>query len=85
EEEVEKLETEGYAPHGVGQVRKGVEEGKGVEDERGEMGSVDAAPAVMEADRGGTAEEDEERRRLKEEEERFSREVRMDEVSDEDL
>ncbi|KAI4148928.1 MAG: hypothetical protein LQ341_001450 [Variospora aurantia] len=85
EEEVEKLETEGYAPRGVGQVRKDVEEGKGVEDERGEMGSVDAAPAVMEADMGETAEEDEEQRRLKEEEERFSREVRMDEVSDEDL
>ena len=88
EEEVEKLEKEGYGAGG-GKVRDGLE-GRGL--------VVDAAPEVG----GGGAEDEGERRRLEEEEERFRREmemveadgekegdgrkgVMMEEVSDEDL
>ncbi|KAL8773483.1 MAG: hypothetical protein Q9209_001587 [Squamulea sp. 1 TL-2023] len=74
EEEVERLERDGYLGGGRGEVGEGVREGGDV--------VVDAATGVEE--RGG----DDERRRLEEEEEeeeRFGREVRMEEVSDEDL
>ncbi|KAL9628222.1 MAG: hypothetical protein Q9204_006025 [Flavoplaca sp. TL-2023a] len=67
EEEVERLEREGYLGGGRGGGSTGVE----VVSEVG--------PTVGE--RVG----DEEKRRLEEEEERFRREVRMEEVSDEDL
>lgn len=70
EEEVQKLEREGY----IGGTRKG--QGNGA-SAGGTV--VDAAPAV---DGGGG---EDEQTRLDEEAERFSREVRMEEVSDEDL
>ena len=87
EEEVERLEKEGYGAGG-GKVRDGLEGGGLV---------VDAAPEV-----GGRNAEDEEERKLEEEEERFRREmeivgadrekegderkgVMMEEISDEDL
>ncbi|KAI4111849.1 MAG: hypothetical protein LQ339_000308 [Xanthoria mediterranea] len=65
EEEVERLEREGYLGGGGKRADGGGEE------------VVDAASEV-----GG---EDVEKRRLEEEEERFRREVRMEEVRDEDL
>ena len=88
EEEVKKLEKEGYGATGD-KVRHGLE-GRGL--------VVDAAPEVG----GGVAEDEGERKRLEEEEERFRREmemveadgekkmegrkgVMMEEVSDEDL
>ena len=69
EEEVERLEREGYLGGG----------GKRA-DGGGEEGVVDAAPGVGER----MGDDDVEKRRL-EEEERFGREVRMEEVRDEDL
>ncbi|KAI4183270.1 MAG: hypothetical protein L6R41_005487 [Letrouitia leprolyta] len=71
EEEVEKLEREGY--------------GSGISSGGGGTGReiiVDAAPMIEGRARQG---EEEQRRLLQEEEERFSREVRMEEISDEDL
>lgn len=55
--------------------------------ERGGSVVVDAAPEVRadDRDKDRVGNEEEERRRLEEEEERFSKEVRMEEVSDEDL
>ncbi|KAL8683476.1 MAG: hypothetical protein Q9186_000516 [Xanthomendoza sp. 1 TL-2023] len=77
EEEAEKLEKEGY----MGVRRDG---GKGDEGAVRVGGVVvDAAPKVEE--RAGVSGNDVERKRLEEEEERFGREVRMEEVSDEDL
>lgn len=70
EEEVERLEGEGYLGGG----------GKRA-DGGGEEGVVDAAPGVGER----MGDDDVEKRRLEEEEERFGREVRMEEVRDEDL
>ncbi|KAI4115190.1 MAG: hypothetical protein LQ345_004170 [Seirophora villosa] len=85
EEEVEKLEREGYAVGGGGQEWKSGEGRKGVGGEGGGVGTVDAAPVVVEMEKGRTAVGDEQQRRLQEEEERFSREVRMEEVTDEDM
>lgn len=93
EEEVEALEREGYTGGGGGD---GMGQGRGNWKGDGGMGGevggtvvIDAAPMVGEGDRGRRGarkrEEEEQRRRLEEEEERFSREVRMEEVTDEDL
>lgn len=76
EEEVEKLEREGYGG-GASVVREG---GGG----KGRETVVDSAPMVEGRKKEGEGKE-EQRRQLEEEEERFSREVRMEEVSDEDL
>ncbi|KAL8808522.1 MAG: hypothetical protein Q9182_000073 [Xanthomendoza sp. 2 TL-2023] len=77
EEEVEKLEQEGY----MGVRREGGGDNEGAVGVGGLV--VDAAPKVEE--RVGVSGSDVERKRLEEEEERFGREVRMEEVSDEDL
>ncbi|KAL8994404.1 MAG: hypothetical protein Q9169_005612 [Polycauliona sp. 2 TL-2023] len=74
EEEVQRLERDGYM--GVGSTG-----GKGEGGATGGM-VVEAAPRVGERVGG---DDDDEKRRLEEEEERFGREVRMEEVSDEDL
>lgn len=77
EEEAETLEREGYMGGRRGDGRDGVgalEAGSVV---------VDAAPEVE--GRSGVRAGDDERKRLEEEEERFAKEVRMEEVSDEDL
>ncbi|KAI4194530.1 MAG: hypothetical protein LQ346_003670 [Caloplaca aetnensis] len=82
EEEEETLEREGHTGVGTGQGRR---EGDGVW--HGNSGIV-VANAMPESREGNGEKEmamEEERRRLEEEEERFSREVRMEEVSDEDL
>ncbi|KAI4240124.1 MAG: hypothetical protein L6R42_011582, partial [Xanthoria sp. 1 TBL-2021] len=72
EEEVERLEREGYL---------GVGKGAGGESSGGKGGMVvGAAPKV-----GERVGDDDEKKRLEEKEERFRREVRMEEVSDEDL
>ncbi|KAL8942115.1 MAG: hypothetical protein Q9216_001840 [Gyalolechia sp. 2 TL-2023] len=75
EEEVEKLEREGY---GTGPSRNG----DGVGGKGREM-VVDATPKVVETGKG--KERQERSRQLEEEEERFSREVRMEDISDDDL
>lgn len=72
EEEVERLEREGYLGGGGKRVGGG-----------GEEVVVDDAAASEVGE--GMGEDDVEKRRLEEEEERFGREVRMEEVRDEDL
>ncbi|KAI4092879.1 MAG: hypothetical protein LQ344_003244 [Seirophora lacunosa] len=85
EEEVEKLEREGYTVGGGGQEWKSREGREGARGEGEGVGTVDAAPVVVEMEKGKTGVGDEQQRRLQEEEERFSREVRMEEVTDEDM
>lgn len=82
EEEAEALEMEGYAGVGTGQ---GQREGDGDEGRKGGSTVVDAAPEVGEGKGENKRAREQESRRLEEEEERFSREVRMEEVGDEDL
>ncbi|KAI4239210.1 MAG: hypothetical protein LQ349_000564 [Xanthoria aureola] len=72
EKEVERLEREGYLGGGGKRVGGG-----------GEEVVVDDAAASEVGE--GMGEDDVEKRRLEEEEERFGREVRMEEVRDEDL
>ncbi|KAL8732396.1 MAG: hypothetical protein Q9166_002794 [cf. Caloplaca sp. 2 TL-2023] len=99
EEEVERLEREGYLGGGkAGDTKDEADgEGDGVRKGVGRGIAVDAAPRILD-DAEEKAMDDEERRKmedgiyseernklLEEEEERFRREVRMEEVSDEDV
>ncbi|KAL8953041.1 MAG: hypothetical protein Q9222_001091 [Ikaeria aurantiellina] len=85
EEEVEKLEREGYTAGGTeGGDKRLREEAGGIDGRVEKEVTVNAAPEVSDIVPTG-AMEDEQKARLEEEEARFSREVRMEEVSDEDL
>lgn len=90
EDEVQRLEREGYTASGGGGgggIGTGRAPGEGTPGTRGEAGgTVVGAPPRVDEGRGGRVRELEaERIRLVEEEARFSREVRMEEISDEDL
>ncbi|KAL8925018.1 MAG: hypothetical protein Q9208_003702 [Pyrenodesmia sp. 3 TL-2023] len=82
EEEMEALEREEHTGVGMGQGRK---EGDGDGDGKGTSIAVDAAPEVREGNAGNEKARGVESRWLEEEEERFSREVKMEDIRDEDL